>query len=374
MKVLFVVQGEGRGHLTQALALEEMLTKNGHQVVEVLVGRNSTRRLPGFFNRNIQAPVKRFLTPSYYYEEDEYQRKINKGLRYNLSLLPDYYQSMCYINRRIKASGADVVLNFHEMLTGLVYTLFRPETPYITIGHQYLFLHSDFNETTDNQFKQLMLKLYTRISSFRALKRLALSYTEYDEDSYENITVVPPLLRSEICAMLPEEGDYLQGYMVANSYARDVEAYHQNHPETAMHFFWDNLEANDVTHVDASLSYHQIDDVKFIDMMAKCKAYATTAGFESICEAMYLGKPVMMVPIQTEQHLNALDAQRAGAGIISDHFDMRRLNTFASDYVPNRNFVYWVRSSENIIISEIERLVNKHTLGELTPVSDYVTA
>lgn len=57
MKFLFIVQGEGRGHLTQAITLEEMLLRNGHEVVEVLVGKSSSRTLPGFFNRNIHAPV-----------------------------------------------------------------------------------------------------------------------------------------------------------------------------------------------------------------------------------------------------------------------------------------------------------------------------
>lgn len=52
--------------------------------------------------------------------------------------------------------------------------------------------------------------------------------------------------------------------------------------------------------------------------MAGCKAYASTAGFESICEAMYLGKPVLMVPAHIEQDCNAYDAMKAGAGIISD--------------------------------------------------------
>ena len=62
MKFLFIVQGEGRGHLTQAITLEEILRRNGHEVVEVLVGKSSSRRLPGFFNRNIHAPVKRFVS------------------------------------------------------------------------------------------------------------------------------------------------------------------------------------------------------------------------------------------------------------------------------------------------------------------------
>ena len=53
MKFLFIVQGEGRGHLTQAITLEDMLQRNGHEVVEVLVGKSSSRTLPGFFNRSI---------------------------------------------------------------------------------------------------------------------------------------------------------------------------------------------------------------------------------------------------------------------------------------------------------------------------------
>ena len=65
MKFLFIVQGEGRGHFTQAITLEDMLLRKGHQVVEVLVGKSSSRTLPGFFNRSIKAPVKRFTRPNF---------------------------------------------------------------------------------------------------------------------------------------------------------------------------------------------------------------------------------------------------------------------------------------------------------------------
>ena len=54
MKVLFIVQGEGRGHLTQAIAMERLLRRNGHEVAEVLVGKSNSRHLPGFFNRSIR--------------------------------------------------------------------------------------------------------------------------------------------------------------------------------------------------------------------------------------------------------------------------------------------------------------------------------
>ena len=43
MKVLFIIQGEGRGHLTQAMTMERLLMSHGHEVVGMLVGKS------GFF-------------------------------------------------------------------------------------------------------------------------------------------------------------------------------------------------------------------------------------------------------------------------------------------------------------------------------------
>lgn len=68
--------------------------------------------------------------------------------------------------------------------------------------------------------------------------------------------------------------------------------------------------------------------------MASCRALATTAGFESVCEAMVMGKPVLMVPIrgQYEQQCNALDAARAGAGIWADRFNLDLLLQYLPKY------------------------------------------
>ena len=65
MKILFIIQGEGRGHLTQALSLRQKLTDEGHQVVGVLVGKSPARRLPDFFSKKIEAPVYPFESPNF---------------------------------------------------------------------------------------------------------------------------------------------------------------------------------------------------------------------------------------------------------------------------------------------------------------------
>jgi uncharacterized protein (TIGR00661 family) len=96
--------------------------------------------------------------------------------------------------------------------------------------------------------------------------------------------------------------------------------------------------------------------------MRRCKAYVSTAGFESICEAMYLGKPVMMVPTegQFEQECNALDAVLSHAGISSKQFDITRLLSYLPTHQDKGNeFRSWVGNAPNTIVEEIENLVKQ---------------
>lgn len=90
IKVLFVVQGEGRGHLTQAIAMEDLLRRNGHEVVEVLVGKSNSCSLPGFFNRNIKAPIKRFLSPNFLPTPANKRVCLFRSVAYNVTLIPTY--------------------------------------------------------------------------------------------------------------------------------------------------------------------------------------------------------------------------------------------------------------------------------------------
>lgn len=98
-----------------------MLRRNGHEVVEVLVGKSDSRRLPGFFNRNIQAPIKRFYSPNFAPTAANKRANILRSILYNLQKLPVYLKSMSYIHSRNKETEADLVVNFYELLAGFTY-------------------------------------------------------------------------------------------------------------------------------------------------------------------------------------------------------------------------------------------------------------
>lgn len=84
--------------------------------------------------------------------------------------------SIRYIFQRIEASEADMVINFYELLTGFTYLLFRPSVPQVCIGHQYLFLHKDFEFPRVGKLNVALLKFFTRLTAIGARERLALSF------------------------------------------------------------------------------------------------------------------------------------------------------------------------------------------------------
>ena len=354
MKFLFVVQGEGRGHLTQAISLSEILTKNGHEIAAVMVGKSKRREIPDFFSKNIHSPILPFSSPNFLPSKNKKNINIGLTVAYNMIRASTYFKSILYIRKQIKELNVDVVINFYDLMVGLTYAVFPPKVPYICIAHQYLFLHPEFRFPETHKTELFLLKFFTKITCLNASKLLALSTKQVDNMPDKKIVIIPPLLRKEVFDVEIRKGDYLHGYMLNDTYADEIIRFQEQNPDVYIDFFWDRKDAPETTIVNDHLSFHRLNDTLFLKYMAGCKGYATTAGFESVCEAMYMGKPVLMVPTHIEQECNAYEASLAGAGVVSNEFDLQKLIDFIPRYQENEAFKVWVRQAEQSILEEIE--------------------
>jgi uncharacterized protein (TIGR00661 family) len=140
--------------------------------------------------------------------------------------------------------------------------------------------------------------------------------------------------------------------MLNDTYADRIIRFQKEHPAVFIDFFWDRKGVDEVTVVNDHLSFFRLNDKLFIDYMAGCKAYATTAGFESVCEAMYMGKPVLMVPTHIEQACNAHEISCAGAGIVAADFDLEKLLEYIPHYQKNLAFRDWVQQAHWYFLKE----------------------
>ncbi|MDR1939106.1 MAG: hypothetical protein LBQ73_11510, partial [Tannerellaceae bacterium] len=246
MKYFFIVQGEGRGHLTQAIALSDMLRRNGHEVVEVLLGESVVREIPPFFMERIGCPVvNSFATLSFKYRKNNKQVDLLHTVFYNAEIkqLNKYKRSIRLIYKHISAQQPDVIVNFFETLSGLAHLIYKLKIPFINIGHQFLLNYPDYRFGKGNRYELRLLRLHVLLNNIFGSKNLALSFYPMPDYPDEQIFVVPPLLRKEVLEAHVSEEDYILVYMLNSGYEEEVREWHKRNPTVRLYCFWDKKQA-----------------------------------------------------------------------------------------------------------------------------------
>jgi uncharacterized protein (TIGR00661 family) len=357
---IFAVQGEGRGHLTQAISVYEMLTSRGFKVHAILVGSSKRRDLPEFFKKKIDAPIIPFQSPNFTTDPKNKSIQLWQSVWKTLCSLKKYSRSLRLIKETIEAYNPDAIINFYEPLVGWYGFRHKKDTRIICIGHQYIYLHPGFEFPPGRLTDRLVIKNYTRLTAFGADALLALSFYSLPPCGNKKLIILPPLLRKEVFEQIIHHQPFLLAYVLNEGYMQDIINWHKEHPHTELHCFTDSKAVKGKWRYDDTLCFHSLDDKKFLTMMASCSGLVCTAGFESVCEALYLGKPALLIPVggHYEQFCNARDAVKAGAGIYDTEFRIDRLLDYIPAYRVSENYRKWINGVEGEVLSIIDRVVS----------------
>jgi len=353
--------------MTQSLAMKRILEDAGHEVVAVFMGENPRRPLPAFVRSKLGNLLFTYPTPAFAVDRNRKGVRPWVSLFRSLKQVPRYWAAGLEIQRRVQVARPNLILNFYDMLGGLYAFVYRPPIPIVAVGHQFLFFHPDFPTGREHWWDIQAVRWNTLVTALGARICLALSFTPLPDLPSRGIRVVPPLLRAAVLRAEPRAGTHFLAYVLNPGYAEELDGWHRDHPDVELHCFWDRTDAPAVTSPRWGLTFHRLDDRVFLDLLATCCGYASTAGFESVCEAAYLGKPVLVVPTgnHVEQRCNALDAERAGLAEWRTDFDLTGLVSEANGFDPTRRdeFRRWVEGADQGILSLLEGLVR----GEAPP-------
>ena len=136
-KYILAVQGEGRGHMTQAMTIYDMLIEQGHTVCAVLLGSSGTRDIPKFFFEKIKAPIIQLQSPNFVTDKKNKSINVTKSVIHNFRKLKTFRKSLRIIDALVKEHEPDVVINFFDLLIGLYYRFYKPKSKIICVGSQY---------------------------------------------------------------------------------------------------------------------------------------------------------------------------------------------------------------------------------------------
>jgi uncharacterized protein (TIGR00661 family) len=357
LNVAFVVQGEGRGHMTQALALAALLRDGGHDVMSVMVGRSPWRSVPDYFRAGIGADVEEFDAPTQVPDRNGRGVSVPRTVGDVARRGPTFVRSMARIAE--VTERADVVVNFLDLIAALAGRFHPNDVPTLAIAHNYLFLHPAMVDAPGPQHVRRSVLAYARATAAGAHRMMALSFGELPSRSDLRLEVAPPLLRRTWESLQSERGDYLLAYALNAGYGAELASWSKANPEVRVHCYVDGGAGALPAGTPVSFEAHDLDEGTFLRHLAGCRAYVGSAGFESICEAFALGKPVLAVPTrgQFEQTLNAWDAERHGAARAGSYEDLDDFwkNPVVPDPGSVAGFREWLTRAPEIFVDAVER-------------------
>ncbi len=294
----------------------------------------------------------------------EFKYKNNRSVSNTATLLgvfgklPKYFRILRQLDDIVRETQPDVILNFFEPMAAFYALTRRRRPPVVALGHQFMFQHPGYVHAPQ-LWKQLMsMKIYTWLLGARATK-LALSLYETPNLPVKKIFVGPPILRKQLFQLeLKPDGDFVLVYLLNHGYADQIIAWSAKNPQTKLHCFYDKPDAPAEFQHSPALTFHRLDGEKFLTMMAECRHVVCTAGFESVSEAAWLGKPLFLVPVENhvEQQVNALDAQQFGIGLAEKSFNLDRLAELPN-HLPVEKFRAWVNRAPEKLFAAIEHAV-----------------
>jgi len=358
MKMMFCVLGEGRGHMTQAMAVKEMAEAAGHQIVAVTLGVGSQRPMPGYFASAMRMPVRQLPTLEFKYKNN---RSVSNAatLLGVLGSLPKYFRILRQLDDIVRETQPDVIINFFEPVAAFYAITRRRRPPVVAIGHQFMFQHPAYVRAPKLWGQVFTMRAYTWLLGLRATK-LALSFYDAPGLPGKRLIVGPPILRKQLFSLEPGlGGSFTLVYLLNHGYAGQIIKWSDANPKTRLHCFYDQPGAPADFEHSPSLTFHRLDGERFLAMMAGCRNVVCTAGFESVSEAAWLGKPLFLVPVENhvEQQVNALDAQQFGLGIAEKSFNLDRLAELPGS-LPTEKFRSWVDCASEKLFAAIKHAVN----------------
>jgi len=344
---ILIVQGEGRGHMSQAMALTEYLEDAGHTIERVFTGCRTPDSLPAYFLKFFHKKLDLFYSPYFMRTPNKKGIYVGKTLLMNLLRSLIYLREVKRIRNEIGALKPDMVFNFYDVVGALAMKKLNPAIRRIGIGHHF-FLHLDgYKCKGGSGWHKWLLKIHTRSIIKSCDRILALSFREEQGDSITR--VAPPLIRKTFREIMYTPGDRFLVYLLNEGYLFDLIRISRDDPDFSADVF---TALSPEIELPPGIQLHPLDDDTFRKMMTTCKGLITTAGFDTVAEAGYQGIPLVVIPSQHhfEQRCNSVDVERSGIGMAVDQLlPGIQHHLTAGD---NHKYRQWVdRAHEMIIMS-----------------------
>jgi uncharacterized protein (TIGR00661 family) len=342
MNILYGIAGEGLGHATRSRPVIERLQKK-HKV-HILVSGNAYLFLKGRL-KNVHE-----IDGMNIYYKDNCVRHIATFF-YSLFKLPKMVlKNLFVVVKLLLKFVPDVVVTDFESLSWIVGKLLGRKVISIDNIHALTHLEIDEVHAGAGLFDSLVVLMKTPFCS----KYFIPSFF-HAEPRKGNVIVVPPILRKEVIKAVPEVKNHILVYQTSKSFREQLVKILSDFPKENFILYGFGAEPGQ-----GNIHFEASSEKEFIEVLRSAKAVITNGGFTLITEALYLGKPVLSVPVKKhqEQNVNAHYIEKLGYGMCVSNLDCGALRKFL-DGIPkySASLKGYERFDNSLVLSLIDRAV-----------------
>jgi uncharacterized protein (TIGR00661 family) len=321
MKILYGVVGEGMGHAMRSRVVLDHLTR-AHDVQVVVSGR-AYDYLQQRASEHLA--VRKIWGYTLVYEDNEVRKwqTLGRNLKGALAGWPENIRAYVELADKFEP---DVVISDFETWSYLFAQ--RHGLPVISIDNMQIInrcAHApELLAGVEDEYRLTNAIVKAKVAGAFHYHITTFFYPPVRK---ERTTLHPPILRPEILAARPEPGGHLLVYQTSTSNDSLLDELRKCGRECRIYGLRRDLKEE---LVDGNLRFKPFGERTFIDDLRTAAGVIASAGFTLMGEAVYLGRPMLAVPVraQFEQILNARYLEREGYGLAADALDAATLGRF----------------------------------------------
>lgn len=305
-RIIYALTSQGRGHSSRVTAMAEALEARGHELLFV-AGGGAGQLLRDQGREVVDVPVLRHLMH-------------NNEIRLWTSLASMSWQSLTTLGvarqlaPRFVAFGADLLISDFESYS--IRAAQKIGLPLMCFNHQQVLTHTRYEVPRRYAWDAWVARLVVNTAMPRRPEHVLISSFFYPPLRDERTaTLVAPILRKAVREVEVTTGEHVLVYHNDPTGLVGLLEAMAGNPEQRFVAYNFEVPADAATRM-PNVEFKTPEVSGFLADLASAKAVVCTAGFTLLSEALYLGKPLLVMPNGGifEQTLNALYLERDGLG------------------------------------------------------------
>ncbi len=326
-RILYGVQGEGRGHATRSLRVLQALIHEGHDVL-ILTGGDALPVLESALgNRVLEIPLLR-----YHYNPRGSLCAWRTIVR-NLGPLRKLALRNPVLESAVRRFAPTAAVSDFEPLTCRLARVFK--LPLLAVDHQHFLTETVLPRVPGarNAVKLFAYRLGTQLLSGWPRRMVVSSFHHFPRRRGSRAVFVGPFLPEDVRRLSVRDAGHVTVYLKRPHYLEALLPVMKAAPDRDFELFaaWEEEWTRTLPR---NVKLRPLDREGFLRSLAASHALIATAGNQVMGEAIWLGKPALAIPepgvLEQELNARALEDSGCGAVCVLDAFTSETWQAFES--------------------------------------------